>query len=100
MKTQRTLLVICALGYATSTMIKKSITEFFEAQGVANWTVYTIGLTMAKDRLDTADLIVSSLGLNQAEYKVPVLNGVPLISGIGKDAVLQEILDNVKRLDG
>ena len=45
-------------------MIKKSITEFFEAQGVANWTVDTIGLTMAKDRLDTADLIVSSLGLN------------------------------------
>ena len=55
---------------------------------------------MAKDRLDTADLIVSSLGLNQDEYKVPVLNGVPLISGIGRDAVLQEILDNVKRLDG
>lgn len=100
MKTQRTLLVICALGYATSTMIKKSITEFFAEKGIENWTVDTIGLTMARDRLDEADLIVSSLGLNQAEYKVPVLNGVPLISGIGKDAVLQEILEQIQKLDG
>lgn len=100
MKTQRTLLVICALGYATSTMIKKSITEFFAEKGIENWTVDTIGLTMARDRLDEADLIVSSLGLNQAEYQVPVLNGVPLISGIGKDAVLQEILEQIQKLDG
>ena len=88
------------MGYATSTMIKKTINEYFTEKGVTNWNIDTISLNMARDWLGNADLIVSSLGLNPAEYKVPVLNGVPLISGIGKDAVLQEIWENIQKIDG
>lgn len=99
MKTKKTLLVICALGYATSTMIKKEITEYFEAKGITNWDVDAIGLNMSRDSVGSADLIVSSLELKQSEYDVPVINGVPLISGIGKDAVLEKILENVREID-
>lgn len=99
MKTTKTLLVICAMGYATSTMIKKSITEFFEEKGINDWDVDAISLGMSKDYVGNVDLIVSSLELKQSEYDVPVMNGVPLISGIGKDAMLADILSHVNAID-
>lgn len=99
MNSKKTILVICALGYATSTMIKKAISEFLEEKGIANWEVEAIGLSMSRDYVESADIIVSSLELKQSEYKAPVLNGVPLISGIGKEAVLDQLLTQVKVID-
>lgn len=96
----RNILVICALGYATSTMIKKAIYDFITDHGVKNWSVDAIGINMAADYVRKADIIVSSLELKKEDYKVPVFNGVPLISGIGKEAVLNEILAEIKRMDG
>ena len=43
-------------------------------------------------------MIVTSLELDESEYNVPVINGVPLISGINQEATLQQILDTIKSL--
>ena len=94
---KRTILVICALGYATSTMIKKKIEEFLEANGVKDWKVEAIGYNMSENLAKEASIIVSSLDLNKEDYSVPVINGVPLISGINADDTLQEILSEIKK---
>ena len=41
------ILVICALGYATSTMIKKTIEEFLREKGTEGWYVDAVGLNMS-----------------------------------------------------
>ena len=93
MKQTRNLLIICALGYATSTMMKKVISDFFSEQGIENWNIDSIGYNMSESYVKKADLIVSSLELNENEYEVPILNGVSLISGINKEETLNQILD-------
>lgn len=93
------ILVICALGYATSTMIKKTIEDFLEEKGVKGWYVESIGLNMSASHVKDAMMIVSSLELNQKDYEVPLVNGVSLISGINKEHALNEILDNIRSMN-
>ena len=85
------ILVICALGYATSTMIKKNIEEYLEEEGVEGFEVEAIGVNQASTYLPNAKMIVTSLELDPADYDVPVINGVALISGFGKEEVLAKI---------
>lgn len=93
---KKKILVICALGYATSTMIKKTIEDFLKKQNVEGWYVEAIGLNMAGPHLKDASMIVSSLQLNPKDYEVPVVNGVSLISGINKEGALNEILGIIR----
>ena len=44
MNNNKKILVICALGYATSTMIKKNIEDFLAEKGVSGWSVDAIGM--------------------------------------------------------
>ena len=85
------ILVICALGYATSTMIKKNIEDYLDAEGIEGFEIEAIGVNQASTYLPSAKMIVTSLELDPADYNVPVINGVALISGIGKEAVLEKI---------
>lgn len=87
------------MGYATSSMMKKVILDYFTAHDIKNWNVETSALNMSQSLTGKADLIVSSLGLSQSEFKVPVINGVPLISGVGKEKTLQEIVAAIRKID-
>lgn len=98
MDNKRKILVICALGYATSTMIKKNIEDFLKEKRVQGWYVEAIGLNMAAGHVKDASIIVSSLELNKKEYTAPIVNGVSLISGINKEATLNEILEIIQSM--
>lgn len=54
---------------------------------------------MSQGRTDDADIIVTSLDLNPKEHTVPVIRGVALISGIGKEKVLNQIVEEVRRIE-
>lgn len=98
MNNKKLILVICALGYATSTMIKKNIEEFLESEGIEGWNVEAVGVNQSSTYLPDATFIVSSLELDPSEYDVPIVNGVSLISGIKKEATLSKILELVNSL--
>lgn len=98
MSDRKLLLVICALGYATSTMIKKNIEEYFNEEGIEGWEIEAIGINQTSSYLKDAKLIVTSLELDPEDYKVPVINGVSLISGLNKETTLAEISEVVKSL--
>lgn len=93
------ILVICALGYATSTMIKKTIEDFLKEKGVEGWNVDAVGLNMSAIPARDASIIVTSLELNQKDYQAPLVNGISLISGINKQATLEEIYELVRKMD-
>lgn len=98
MKEKKLILVICALGYATSTMIKRTIEEFIKSEGYSSWEVEAVGMNQSQPYVKKASIIVSSLELNPSDYSMPIINGVALISGINKDNTLHEILDVMKTL--
>lgn len=98
MNQKNLILVICALGYATSTMIMKNIEEFLQSQGIEGWEIEAVGVNQSSSYINDAKIIVTSLELDESEYNVPVINGVPLISGINQEATLQQILDTIKSL--
>ena len=98
MSEKKLLLVICALGYATSTMIKKNIEDYFNEQGIEGWEIEAIGVNQTSSYLKDAKLIVTSLELDPEDYNVPVINGVSLISGLNKETTLAEISEVIKSL--
>lgn len=98
MKEKKLILVICALGYATSTMIKRTIEEFLKNEGCVDWEVEAVGLNQSAPYVKKASIIVSSLELETKEYQMPIINGVSLISGIRKEVTLNEILEAMRAL--
>ncbi len=97
---RKNILVICALGYATSTMIKKNIIDYLENNDFRDWKVEAIGLNMSSGYVKDADIIVSSLELDQSEYEVPVINGVSLISGINAELTFDKIKEAILKHEG
>ena len=93
------ILVICALGYATSTMIKKRIEEFLREKGTEGWYVDAVGLNMSAVPARDASIIVTSLELNAKDYTAPIVNGISLISGIDKEATLHEIYELTRTIN-
>ena len=99
MNSKKTLLIICAMGYATSTIMKMGIVDFLQKKGITDWNVDSIALNMSSDYINDADIIVTSLELQQSEYKIPVIKGIGLITGIGKEDVLNTIFENIQRIE-
>ncbi len=83
--------VVCATGIATSTMVRMRVEEFLKERGIsAIITQYRVG-ELSADRVD-ADLIVSTTGMPpEFANVVPVVNGVPFLTGIGEEVALKEI---------
>ncbi len=90
------ILVICALGYATSTMVKRNIEEFLKERKIDGWTVDAVGMGMSQEPAKTASIIVTTVQLDQKEYKAPIIDGISLISGIDCDKTFEEIDSKIK----
>ena len=90
------ILVICALGNATSTMVKRNIEEFLKERKIDGWTVDAVGMGMSQEPAKTASIIVTTVQLDQKEYKAPIIDGISLISGIDCDKTFEEIDSKIK----
>ena len=90
------ILVICALGYATSTMVKRNIEEFLKERKIDGCTVDAVGMGMSQEPAKTASIIVTTVQLDQKEYKAPIIDGISLISGIDCDKTFEEIESKIK----
>jgi PTS system galactitol-specific IIB component len=83
--------VVCATGVATSTMVRLRVEQFLADNGIpATVSQYRVS-ELSADRVD-ADAIVSTTGMpDEFSRVVPVVNGVPLLTGIGEDAALEQL---------
>lgn len=89
------ILFVCGTGGITSTVAENYVLEACKKAGVA---VQTIRCTPAEIRsnLDSIDFIVSTTAIGN-NYPVPVVSGVPLLLGIGKEKVLQQIVEMAQK---
>jgi PTS system galactitol-specific IIB component len=91
----KTVIVSCGTAIATSTVAAKAIEEACKAAGIDVKTKQCKAAEI-KNYLETgADLIVTTSQI-RFDPGVPVINGLPFLTGIGKDKVIEEIIEILK----
>jgi PTS system galactitol-specific IIB component len=87
------ILLLCGTGIATSTVVRLKVEQALRAEGLAA----AVDLRQGKvaDVLASgadADLVVATAQVPPS-VTVPVINGIALITGIGAQSVLSQIVD-------
>lgn len=90
----KTVIVSCGTAIATSTVAAKAIEEACKAAGISVVTKQCKAAEI-KNFVDGADLIVTT---SQVRFDpgIPVINGLAFLTGIGKDKVIEEIIEALK----
>lgn len=91
----KTVIVSCGTAIATSTVAAKAIEEACKAAGIPVKTKQCKAAEIKTYVDQGADLIVTT---SQIRYDpgIPVINGLAFLTGIGKDKVIEEILEALK----
>ena len=89
------ILVACGNGIATSTVVATKVRQFLEEQGIQAETTQT-KLMEVPGKVQGYDLLVTTGQFEGQTGDVPVVKGVPILTGIGADQTLQEILSYLK----
>lgn len=87
----KTVIVSCGTAIATSTVVAKAIEEACKQEGIPV-NVKQCKATEIPLFLDGADLIVTTSQL-RSDPGIPVIQGLPFLTGIGRDQALAEIID-------
>ena len=89
------ILVACGHGVATSTVVASKIRDYCKDKGV---DVKTEQCRMIElhDKADDYDLVVTTGKFNDPDIKTPCIMGISLLTGIGQDKTLQQIVDALK----
>lgn len=84
------IMVICGTGVATSTIAASRIRKWLESKAYRDVEVLQSRVMDQLDKLDSYDVVVSTTTLS-AKGNAIVLNGIPLISGVGIDELYQKL---------
>ncbi|MEG0366472.1 MAG: PTS sugar transporter subunit IIB [Coprobacillus sp.] len=87
------ILVVCGMGVATSTVANKTITDYLKDNGVQA-TITQAKVTEMAGYKGSVDLVVlMATGAQVPEgFDVPVIKGLPFLTGVGKQEALEEII--------
>ena len=85
----------CGNGIATSTVVATKVRQFLEEQGIQAETTQT-KLMEVPGKVQGYDLLVTTGQFEGQTGDVPVVKGMPILTGIGSDQTLQEILSYLK----
>ena len=79
MKNRKNILLVCAAGYATTSMMKMGIEDELSKRGVdiSQLNIQIATISNILNYIDKADLIVTALSIEESEYDVPIINGIP-----------------------
>lgn len=89
----KTLMVVCGSGVATSTVVTGKIKEYLESEGLLS----SVKLLQSKisdevSAIENNDYdIVVSTTLVPSDIKDKVISGLPLLTGMGKEKVFEQI---------
>lgn len=88
------ILFVCGTGGITSTVAENYV---IDACKKAKVDVQTIRCSPGEiqSKLNDIDFIVATTAIGN-NYPVPVISGVALLTGIGRDKVLEQIIEMVK----
>ncbi|WP_213974569.1 PTS sugar transporter subunit IIB [Tepidanaerobacter acetatoxydans] len=88
---KRIVLVACGTGIATSTVVAERVKKIIEENAI-NSDVVQCKMSEVASRENEADLLVTTSILPKA-YKIPVVNAMAYLTGMGVEKLDQQILD-------
>ena len=93
----KTVVVACGVGFASSTIMGERLKSLFEQEGMED-EIRLIQCTLNEvpGYLDSADVILTSSPM-EGDFPIPVLSGVPFISGIGMEELKEQVLDILRQ---
>lgn len=92
-----TIVVSCGTAIATSTHVALKLKELLGEHGLL---IHTIQCRVSEvtDYADLADLVVTTAQV-PFELNVPVINGLPFLTGLGIEEVIKEIIQALEDLE-
>lgn len=94
----KSLMVVCGTGIATSTVATGKIKEYLDKEGLTS-EVHFLQSKIADEvsaiSNDEYDIVVSTT-MVPSSIKNKVINGVPLLTGIGADKVFDQIKEKIQ----
>ncbi|WEV38470.1 PTS sugar transporter subunit IIB [Lactobacillus sp. ESL0680] len=91
------ILVACGAGVVTSTSAMNKLQEELSNHGIDS-DKYTLGqssVAQVESLANDYDLVITTTQYDNDAIKIPVINGLPLLTNIGVDAVIDEIIDKL-----
>lgn len=88
---KKMVLVACGTGIATSTVVAERIKNIIEKNGI-NADVIQCKMSEVASKESAADLLVTTSILPKT-YKIPVINAMGYLTGMGAEKLDQQILN-------
>ncbi len=92
----KTVIVSCGTAIATSTVVAKAIEDACKKNNIPVKIKQCKAAEISIVLKEGADLIVTTSQL-RSDPGIPVIKGLPFLTGVGKDATLQQIIDILKQ---
>jgi PTS system galactitol-specific IIB component len=90
------ILIVCGTAIATSTVVAYKVGEILKKHGIKAEIKKEL-TSAAKVASRDADLIISTTQV--PDVKVPVISGIPFITGMGIDKLEKEIIEKLQSID-
>lgn len=88
---KKRILVVCGSGIATSTILANAVRELLDARGVSH-EIDQANVISVPQILDDYHLVVTTVPGVMKNVNVPVISGIPFITGINSAHTETEIL--------
>lgn len=93
------IIVACGAGVVTSTTAMNKLNEELGKRGYKEGVDYKLiqtSVQSVESMADDADAAVTTTQYDNDDIKIPVFNGLPLLTGIGADAVVDKVENIIK----
>ena len=92
----KTVIVSCGTGIATSTVVAVAIEQACKKEGLSVNVKQCKAAELPMILADGADLVVTTSTM-RFDPGIPVIKGLAFLTGIGKDQVLAQIMDVLRK---
>lgn len=91
------LLIMCGTGVATSTVVVGKVKKWLEEKELnSKAKIYQGKIAEELNRIDDYDIVISTT-IVPSEYKERVINGMPLLTGIGIKEMFERIKEEIEK---
>lgn len=90
----KTLLIVCGAGHATSTIAVAKVQEWLNQNKYTDVKIYQSKLADELNKIDDYDAVISTTIVADS-IKDKVINGLPLLTGVGVDQFYADLKERL-----